>query len=165
LAGVSGVRPIEIAFPPEPEQRRVAEAVQRMLETGLGLRVELRSLEDAVLTARIRDLDYDLARSNWFGDYLDPSTFLDMFRTDDGQNRTGWSNAEYDRLIAAAGCEGDNERRYAELAAAERILCEEELPIIPLLCRRGTFLLNPRFEGLKDQVRDLLPIHRVRRAR
>jgi oligopeptide transport system substrate-binding protein len=34
------------------------------------------------------------------GDYVDPSTFLDVFLTDSGNNETGWSNAEYDRLAA-----------------------------------------------------------------
>ena len=42
-------------------------------------------------------LDYDLCRSSWVGDYNDPNTFLDMFVTDGGNNRTGWSNARLRR--------------------------------------------------------------------
>jgi len=163
-SGAGAIRPIELAFPPEPEQRRIAEAVQRMWESALGLRVELRTLESKVLATRIRDLDYDVARSDWFGDYLDPGTFLNMFTTDNGQNRTGWSHEPYDRLIAAAAVEPDNERRYAQFAEAERILCQEELPILPVFQRRGNFLLRPSFTGLRDHVLDRLPIHRVRRA-
>ena len=37
-------------------------------------------------------LDYELARSSWIGDYNDPKTFLGMFTSDDGNNRTGWNN-------------------------------------------------------------------------
>lgn len=157
-------RPIEITFPPDPEQRALAEAVQAMWESTLGLRVELRPQEPKVLSSRIRDLDYDVARSDWFGDYLDPDAFLGLFVSVSGHNRTGWTNAEYDRLVTAATGEADAARRYALLAAAERILCEEELPIIPVFHRRGNYLLNPRFTGLRDNVRDLLQIHRVRRA-
>jgi oligopeptide transport system substrate-binding protein len=158
-----GDRPIEIAFPAsDPEQRLVAETVQAMWERVLGIRVELRTIEGKVLSTRIRDLDYDLARSDWFGDYLDPSTFLDMFTSAGGQNRTGWSNAEYDRFISAAAAEADDARRFELFGAAERILCEEQLPIIPVFFRRGSYLLNPRFGGLHDNVRDLLLIHRVR---
>lgn len=157
-------RPLELALVSgDPEERAVCQAVQAMWQEVLGVKVALRTIEGKVLSSRIRDLDYDLARSNWFGDYLDPSTFLDLFTTDSGQNRTGWSHAEYDRLIAAAAAEADNGRRYALLSAAERILCEEELPIVPVFHRRGDYLLSPRFEGLRDNVRDLLPIHRVRR--
>ena len=42
-----------------------------------------------------------LSRSSWIGDYNDANTFLDMFVTNDGNNRTGWSNARYDELIHA----------------------------------------------------------------
>jgi ABC-type oligopeptide transport system substrate-binding subunit len=161
---VAATRPIEITYAPHPDIQRVAEAVQAMWESALGIRVELRVVEAKVLNSKINSLDYDVVRSNWFGDYLDPSTFLNMFRTHDGQNRTGWSHAEYGRLLAAAGGEADNARRFALFREAERILCAEELPIIPLYFRRGAFLLNPAFTGLNDNVRDILPIHRVRAA-
>ena len=156
-------RPIEIAYASDPpQQRRVAEAIQAMWETALGIRVELRLQERTVLAARIRSLDYDVARSNWFGDFLDPAAFLDMFTSTSGQNRTGWAHARYDELIASAAREADNVRRLALLREAERILCEEELPIIPLFFRTGNFLLKPRFAGLRDNPREILPIHRVR---
>jgi oligopeptide transport system substrate-binding protein len=157
-----GLRPLELAFPPEPQLQRVAEAVQRMWEAALGLRVELRTLERKVLSQRIRELDYDVVRSDWYGDYMDPMTFLDLFVSDSGQNRTGWADAEYDRLIAAASREADGRRRFELFARAERILCEQGLPIIPLYIKRGNFLLRPGFEGLYDNPRDILPIHRVR---
>ncbi len=162
-SGFDRSRPLEIAFAPtDPEQRFVAEAVQAMWEEVLGIRVELKTNEGKVLSTRIRRLDYDVVRGNWFGDYMDPSTFLDLFTTTSGQNRTGWSDAEYDRLIAAAAREPDDAERFALLEEAERILCEEELPIIPVYHRRGNYLLNPRFGGINDNVRDLLQIHRVR---
>ena len=71
------------------------------------------TIEGKVLSSRIRNLDYDLARSDWFGDYMDPATFLNMFTTDSDQNRTGWSSPRYDRLIAAAAAERDDARRFA----------------------------------------------------
>lgn len=162
---IAAERPLEIAFSPaDPEERSIAEALQAMWKEHLGIHVDLRTIESKVLSTRIRDLDYDLARSNWFGDYMDPSTFLDMFTTDSGQNRTGWSHAEYDRLIAAAAQEPDNARRFALLREAERILCQGELPIIPVFHRRGNYLLNPRFTGVADNPRDLLQFHRVQPA-
>ena len=158
---IAADRPIELMFAEQPMQQRVAEAVQQMWERA-GLRVKLVRIERRAISERIRQLDYDVVRSDWYGDYLDPATFLDMFTTHSGQNRTGWSNAEYDRLIAAAAAEADNQRRYALFRAAERILCEDELPIIPLFSKRGNYLLNPRIGGLHDNVRDILPIHRAR---
>ncbi len=126
--------------------------------------LELRTVEGKVLSSRIRDFSYDLARSDWFGDYMDPATFLELFTSVSGQNRTGWSNAEYDGLIEAAGSEPDNERRYALLSAAERVLCEQDMPIIPVFYRRGNYLLSPRIQGVGDNVRNLLQVHRAARG-
>lgn len=163
-SGYDARRPLELAFASDPPlQRRLAEATQAMWERGLGIAVELRALERRTLSQRIRDLDYDLARSDWYGDYLDPATFLELWVSGSGQNRTGWSNAEYDQLIDAAAAEADPGRRYGLLAQAERLLCERELPIIPLYFKRGAFLLKPKFTGVHDNPRDILPIHLVRR--
>ena len=49
------------------------------------------------ISIRRASLDYDFCRSSWVGDYNDPNTFLDMFVTDGGNNRTGWSNARLRR--------------------------------------------------------------------
>ncbi|MBW7904360.1 MAG: peptide ABC transporter substrate-binding protein [Phycisphaerae bacterium] len=164
LGATGGGRPLELAYAPEPAAfRRVCEAVAEMWRRDLGLRVELRALEPRVLSERIRRLDYDVVRSNWFGDYSDPMTFLDMFTSHGAQNRTGWADAEYDALIAAAAREPVAARRIELLQAAERRLCLEELPIIPLFFMRGNALLNPRFE-LADSQRGVPQFHRVRRA-
>jgi oligopeptide transport system substrate-binding protein len=157
----AAARPIEIAFPPEAEQRFLAEAIQAMWEARLGIRVELRMVEGKVLSEQIRNLDYDLARSDWFGDYLDPSTFLELFTSASGQNRTGWAHAEFDELLARAARAADDAERFALFRAAERILTADELPIVPVFFRRGNYLLSPRFTGMHDNVRDLLQIHRA----
>jgi oligopeptide transport system substrate-binding protein len=48
-------------------------------------------------------MDYDLSRYGWIGDYEDPNTFLDIWLTNGGNNKTGWGSTVYDRLIEAAG--------------------------------------------------------------
>lgn len=157
-------REIELMFAPNPAYQRIAEALAAMWEHGLGLRITLRTLEGKVLSERVRALDYDLVRSDWSGDYLDPMTFLEMFTTGNGQNRTGWSNAEYDAALAAAAREADDARRYALLCEAERILCEEALPILPLYHRRGNYLLRTDFHGVSDNIREYFPLHAIRRS-
>jgi oligopeptide transport system substrate-binding protein len=158
----AGGRAIELAFGADVLiQRRIAEAVQTMWERELGIRVELLTIERTVLSQRIRQLDYDLARSDWYGDFMDPATFLDMFTTTSGQNRTGWSHAEYDQLIATAAQTADNRARYATFQQAERIL-GNELPIIPLFFKRGNYLLRSEITGVGENIRGVLPFHRAR---
>lgn len=157
-------RTIRLSYASDPpQQRRIAEAVQSMWERNLGVRVELDVMERKVLAERIRALDYDIVRSDWYGDYLDPATFLEMYTTGNPQNRTGWSNAGYDRLITAALAAADPRERFEQFAAAEKLLCEDELPIIPVYFKTGNYLLKPRFDGLQAHVTDLLPFQRARR--
>lgn len=158
-------REIELMFAPNPAYQRVAEALAAMWEKNLGLRVTLRTIEGKVLSERVRSLDYDLVRSDWSGDYMDPMTFLEMFTTGNGQNRTGWSNAAYDDAIREAAIKSDNARRFAYLREAERILCEEQLPVIPLYFRRGNFLLSPAFAGVNDNVREYFPLSAIHQSR
>ncbi|MFO0838277.1 MAG: peptide ABC transporter substrate-binding protein [Phycisphaerae bacterium] len=162
---IAASRPIELAYAAQSPQPRIAEALQSMWESTLGIRVELRVQERKVLSSRIRALDYDLVRSDWYGDYFDPSTFLEMFTSVSGQNRTGWKNADYDRLIASALQEPDNSRRFSLFTDAERILCERELPIIPLYFKTGNYLISPQVRLPAAALRDGLPIQRARLAR
>lgn len=165
FGAIAATRPIEIMYAPDPrQQRRVCEAVQAMWERNLGIRVELRLQERKVLSQRVRALDYDLATSDWYGDYMDPSTFLDIFASNSGNNRTGWSNARYDELIRAAAIEPGDSKRFAMFTQAESILCRDELPLVPIYFKRGNFLMNPKFVGVRDNVLDSALIHRARRG-
>lgn len=71
-------------------------------------------------------LDYDLVRSSWVGDYNDPNTFLDLFMSENPNNRTGWRNPAYDRILRQANAETDPARRQELLCAAETILVEQD---------------------------------------
>ncbi len=73
----------------------------------------LKNQEWKVYLAATHSQDYDVARMGWSGDYNDPNTFLDMWITGGGNNRTGWSNPAYDSLIAQASLCLDQARRFA----------------------------------------------------
>ena len=79
----------------------------------------------------IDTLSYEIVRSAWIGDYNDPMTFLEMFTTGDGNNVTGWSDAEFDKLISDARAEVDVTKREALLQKAEVRLLEQG-PVIPI---------------------------------
>jgi oligopeptide transport system substrate-binding protein len=94
-----------------------------------------------------KKVDYDVCRSSWVGDYNDPNTFLDMFLTTSGNNRTGWSSAAYDALISLAAAEADATKRYAILKQAETQLIETECVIAPVYHYVGVQFYQPEFLG------------------
>ena len=106
--------------------------MQAIWKENLGIQVELENQEWGTYLNSESALDYWISRAGWVADYPDPNTFLDMFVTGGGNNRTGWGNARYDELIAAAGGERDEKRRMDLLREAERILVVDEVPILPI---------------------------------
>jgi ABC-type oligopeptide transport system substrate-binding subunit len=158
--GGKGFPPVEILFNTSEDHRRIAEAIQAMWHEALGISVGLSNQEWASYLEATTSLHYQIARRSWIGDYPDPTTFLDCFRGGDGNNRTGWSNAEYDRLLAGAAAETDVAARLALLSRAERILLEEA-PVIPIYHYRVMELVKPYVRGLYPTVLDVHPLKEV----
>jgi oligopeptide transport system substrate-binding protein len=138
-----GLRRIEILYNTMDAHKRVAEAVQQMWKTRLGIDVSLRNEEWQVYLDTQRKLDYDVARAGWIGDYPDPQTFLDLWTTGGGNNDTGYSNPHYDRLLASALAVPGDDARMAVYRQLENIIVHD-VPVIPLYFYKRVYLISPR---------------------
>jgi len=143
---------------------KIAIELQQMWRDELGVDVELRQLEMQVYLTEQDQLHYDLSRSSWIGDYNDANTFLNMFVTNDGNNRTGWSNPRYDQLIQEANETTDVPAREKLFQEAETILVRDELPIVPLFFYAGiNYFDTNKIQGIYTNVVDLHPLNAIRR--
>ena len=137
----------------------IAVELQAMFARELGVNMQLQQQEWTVYLNSQSRLEYDLCRSSWVADYNDPNTFLEMFTTDNGNNRTGWSNDTYDGLIASATREANPERRMQIFQQAERILISEAAPILPLYYYVGIQMYDPdRLGGIEPNLLDEHPL-------
>lgn len=144
----------------------IAIELQQMWRDTLGVDIELRQLEMQVYLTEQDQLHYDLSRSSWIGDYNDANTFLNMFVTNDGNNRTGWSNARYDDLIHKANEITDVPAREKLFQQAETILVRDELPIIPIFFYEGiSYYDTNKVAGVYPNVVDLHPLNAIRKIR
>jgi oligopeptide transport system substrate-binding protein len=144
---------------------KIGVELQQMWRQELGINIELRQMEKQVYLGAQRSLEYDVSRSTWIGDYNDPNTFLDLFRSNNGNNRTGWKNARYDQLMDEAGLLPDLARRAELLRDAETILVRDEVPIAPVYFFSGFNYYNPkRVSGVYGNLLDLHPINAIRRT-
>ncbi|HEY3860719.1 MAG TPA: peptide ABC transporter substrate-binding protein [Verrucomicrobiae bacterium] len=140
----------------------VAVELQQMWREQLGIQIDLKQMEKRVYLVAQNHLDYDISRSSWFGDYDDPNTFLDLFRGDNGNNRTGWKNARYDALMDRANSEADLSKRAALLREAETILVHDEAPIIPIYFYVGFNYYNPaRIKGIYPNMVDIHALNAI----
>jgi oligopeptide transport system substrate-binding protein len=142
----------------------VAVELQSMWKEQLGVTVQLARQEWKVYLNSLGSLDFGIARSSWVGDYPDPNTFLNLFLSASGNNRTGWSNATYDDLIEKAAAEGDLGRRFEMLRQAEALLVHDEAPIAPLFFYVGIQLYDAsRLGGINANLLDEHPLREIYR--
>ncbi len=149
----------------EKIHEKIAVELQQMWRKQLGIEFDLKQMEKRVYQTAQKTRDYDVCRCTWIGDYDDPNTFLDLFRSDNGNNRTGWKNARYDELIDEANKQVDLTRRAALLREAETILVHDEAPIIPIYFYVGFNYYNPaRIKGVHSNILDDHPVNAIWRA-
>lgn len=145
---------------------QIGVEVQSMLKTQLGLSMELRPVEWKTYLSDMSRLNFDLIRGSWIGDYADPTTFLDCFTANSGNNRTGWRNARYDRWLAEAAATSNIADRRKLLRQAESLLIADEAPIIPLYYYNGMMAFDPRkFQGIYPTLTDEHPLWAISRIR
>lgn len=137
---------VTILYNTSASHKLIAEAIQNMWKTNLGIDVKLRNEEWAVYLDSQSKLNFDISRAGWIGDYADAMTFMDMFVTKGGNNETGWSNADYDNQIAIAKKTGDESVRIPAMHAAEKILMDQ-MPIMPIYYYVNNFVLKDNIKG------------------
>ncbi|HYE03817.1 MAG TPA: peptide ABC transporter substrate-binding protein [Phycisphaerales bacterium] len=152
--GGRGLTPIELLYNKDGEHDVIAQAVAKDWQQNLGVRVALVQKEIKVFRRDLKEQNYLAARGGWYGDYPDPLTFLDINRTGDENNDRNYSNPAYDALLARAAREADPAARLALLAEAERIIVEQDLPLIPLYRYVQVYMFDPhRVSGISPHPR------------
>ena len=164
--GGQGFPTFEYVFASGPVDQNIAMELQQMWLKNLGIHMELRQLEWKVYLNAQSQLDYDVSRSSWIGDYDDANTFLGMFTSDDGNNRTGWKDKRYDRLIEEANQQVDLTKRERLFQQAETILVRERSPIAPLYFYMGVnYFDTNRIQGIYENILDQHPLQYIRKVK
>ncbi len=132
----------------------IALAVASMWQEALGVRVRLQREDFSSLMHDVESGKATMFRSSWIGDYNDPYTFAQYFKSDFGINLPHYDDPAYDRLVDRAESTLDPARRAALLERAERLMLHDQ-PIIPLYFYVSKHLVRPRVTGWYDNVMDV----------
>jgi oligopeptide transport system substrate-binding protein len=155
-AGYSAEHPlhVQIMYNTQQDHKRIAVAIASMWQRVLGVRTSILNQEWKVFLDTVRQKqDTQVFRMSWIGDYDDAFTFAERMGSGSGLNDTGYSNPEYDRLLAASQKEGDPDKRAAILEHAERVLLAD-LPIMPLYFYVSTHMVKPWVGGYEGNIMD-----------
>ncbi|MEI9997351.1 MAG: peptide ABC transporter substrate-binding protein [Rhizomicrobium sp.] len=141
----------------EPNNKRVAAVLQAMLRP-IAVNLDIVAIDGAVHGRNLTSGNFELGVASWFADFNDATNFLDLLRSDAGNNYGRYSNPAFDAALDAAQQEPDAKKRAALLGAAER-LALKDYPWIPLRFRVTQDLVRPYVKGWVDNPRDM---HRTR---
>jgi oligopeptide transport system substrate-binding protein len=126
--------------------RATVEAIQAMWKQHLNVLVEIQNKDWGSYVTAQQSLDFDMAAAAWIGDYLDPTTFLGMWTKGNGNNNTGWSNEEYEKLLRDAALQADPAQRLSSFRKAEGMLMDAQ-PIAPLAVYARNYLHRPEVKN------------------
>ena len=145
--GYSELPDITLSYNTSDEHKLIAEVLQDMFKTNLDVDVTLANTEWNVFLEAQQNLEMQFSRSSFIADFADPINYLESFVTGSSMNRTGWSNDEYDDLIAAAKSEADEQTRFEMMHQAEEILMKEA-PIFPIYFYNQPLLQADEVSGI-----------------
>ena len=145
---------VEMAFNKDSGHDLIAQAIAKSWQKHLGVKTKLEQNEIKIFREDLKNKDYMTARAGWFGDYGDPTTFLDINYSTDGNNDRAYNNPVYDGLLDQAARELDPVARMVLLQEAERILVEDDLPLIPIFHYATIYMFDPhKVTGLSTHPR------------
>ncbi len=160
FAGGADFPRLEVLYNKSERHQAIMENLAQQWERALGITVSPTNTEWKVYLDRLSSLDYQLARSGWIGDFVDPDTFFNIWRTGDGNNRTGWGDPTYDALVRRAAAERDPAQRLELFQQMDRMLIEQ-VPGIPIYSYVNQGMLSERVFGFFHNLRDLHPLQYV----
>jgi oligopeptide transport system substrate-binding protein len=151
--GGKGMPPIQLLYNTSANNKQVAEAIQEMWRSTLGVNIDLLNEEWKVYLDSQHTHNYQMERSGWIADYPDPHVFLEIWETGNGNNDTLWSNPQYDRLLHEALRAKDDAARYEIYQKMDAILVDE-CPVIPIYYYTRPYLMSTRVKGYSPNLMD-----------
>ncbi|MBX3022184.1 MAG: peptide ABC transporter substrate-binding protein [Bdellovibrionales bacterium] len=138
---------ITLAFNTNENHQRIAENVQAQLKKNLGVEVQIANEEWKVYLKRLQNDTPNIYRMGWLADYPDPSTFAELMTSYSENNHTGWGSKKYDELVVGAASSLDKEKRKALYSQLQKVLTEDEVPVLPIYSGVRQVMLNERVQN------------------
>ena len=141
-----GFPTLQLSYYSDDTVKKVVEAMAEMLETNLGIDVEISSNDWAIFYENIQKGNYEVAAMGWSADYTHPMSFLPLLVTDDANNNSFYSNPEYDAMVQQIKAETDPAKAVELINQAEDLVMEE-YPFINLYYKANNFLMKDYVKG------------------
>ncbi len=133
---------VELLFNKDSGHDLIGQALAKNWQEYLGVQTRLQQKEIKIFREDLKNKQYMTGRAGWYGDYGDPTTFLDICYSTDGNNDRAYNNPAYDALLDRAAVTADPQERLDLLSQAEELLLHEA-PLIPIFTYANVQLFDP----------------------
>ena len=141
-----GLPQITLIYNTTEQHKQVASAAQQMWKENLGIDVRIENQEWNVYLSRLQQMDFQIARLGWIGDYADPNTFLDLFVSNNGNNHSNWRDEKFDQMLLDANKQIDKQKRLDGLRKAEAYALAQH-PMLPIYVYTKPSMVKPYLGG------------------
>ncbi|MGL4588691.1 MAG: peptide ABC transporter substrate-binding protein [Mycoplasmatales bacterium] len=151
--GVKNAKDIKLTYLTNdtPRAQKIAEYLQATYKKELGITFDIEILPTPQYIEKRRKGGFDLAGGGWSADYGDPSTYIEMFTSNniDDLNAPRYSNAEYDKAVEEAAKITDPAKykeRFDAYYELEKKLVVEDAILVPFYQNYASGLTDPKFD-------------------
>lgn len=141
-----GFPTLQLSYYSSDTVKKMTEALAEMLETNLGIEVEITSSDWAVFYEDVQAGNYELAAMGWSADYLHPMSFLPLLKTNDVSNNVFYSNPDYDALVEQVMTESDPAKGWELMKEAEA-LAMADYPMLNLFYKASNYAMKDYVTG------------------
>lgn len=152
---------VVMAYDTRDDNKVIAENLESQWKGTLGVEVDIENSEWKVHLKMLETDPPHLWRLGWGADFPDPDNFLNLFTSYSGNNFTHWAHPGYDKLIETAAKEPNPQKRVVNYNEAQKILTEQEHPIIPLFMEAQNLLLKPYVKGFRPNAMAILILKHI----
>lgn len=143
----AGFPTLQLLYYTDDTTKLMTEALADQLKTNLGIKVEISNEDWAVYYDNIKAGNYQVGAMGWGADYFHPMTFLQLFKTDDPNNNSFYTNKQYYDLVSKAQNETDPAKALELMQQADNLM-SAEYPVAPLFYRANMMLVSPELKGV-----------------
>ena len=146
---------MKLVWPADARYDLVAQALQQMWKTNLGIDITLQRMESKEFNAAFNSwtkTHFEAYISRWGSDYSDPYNWYPiLWTTSQDFFRTRWHNSDFDTQVQTADRELDPAKRKADYEKAETMLMAG-MPVLPFYHLDVNAMIRPYVDGFTEVV-------------
>lgn len=137
--GLEGITQAVLIVPAGMSHEDYFAYLSQIWQRDLGLYLTVEVLEAEEYQQRLQSGDFDCAIAALNGDYNSPYAILSQFSSGSGKNISGFKNTDFDRLLAEAVQQPDEEKAAESYKQAEKMLLQSGV-FLPLYYQSEYFV-------------------------